>query len=538
MRRLILALPAVLLLSACREAVAPEPSLIPAPSRIEMRRGTFTLRADTILGAEQGTRETVELLAEMLRPATGYSLAVGEAAGAPDNSILLRLDGSLERLGPEGYLLEVSSRRVEIRALAPAGVFYGAQTLRQLLPPAIYASEPQAGVAWTVPCLRIEDRPRFVWRGALIDVARHFMPRQTILRFIDLLALHKMNSLQLHLTDDQGWRIEIKRYPKLTEIGSVRSQTRVGHEREARGFDGKPHGGFYTQEEIREMVEYARRRHVRLVPEIEMPGHAQAAIASYPELGNTREKLEVSTRWGIHKNIFNVREETIAFLQNVLTEVIELFPSEYIHVGGDEVPTDQWKASPHAQAVMRKLGLKSEVELHGWFLGRMNDFLQARGRRLIAWDEILEGGAPPGAVVMSWRGVKGGIAAARAGHDVVMAPTTHTYFDYYQSKDPSEPLAIGGFLPLETVFEFNPIPAELTPEDARRILGAQGQLWTEYIPTPEHLEYMAFPRLVALAEVTWSGKPGRDYPDFLRRLRRHLERLDRLEVRYRPLDEH
>jgi len=218
--------------------------------------------------------------------------------------------------------------------------------------------------------------------------------------------------------------------------------------------------------------------------------------------------------------------------------VIELFPSEYIHVGGDEVPTDQWKASPHAQAVMRKLGLKSEVELHGWFLGRMNDFLQARGRRLIAWDEILEGGAPPGAVVMSWRGVKGGIAAARAGHDVVMAPTTHTYFDYYQSKDPSEPLAIGGFLPLETVFEFNPIPAELTPEDARRILGAQGQLWTEYIPTPEHLEYMAFPRLVALAEVTWSGKPGRDYPDFLRRLRRHLERLDRLEVRYRPLDEH
>lgn len=502
-----------------------------------MRRGSFALQADTAIFAEERAREAAELLADMLRPATGYPLAVSERAEAPDNSILLRLDASLERLGPEGYLLEVSSRRVEIRALAPPGVFYGAQTLRQLLPPAIYAAEPQAGVAWTVPCLRIEDRPRFVWRGALIDVARHFMPRETILRFIDLLALHKMNSLQLHLTDDQGWRIEIKRYPKLTEIGSVRKETRVGHEREARGFDGKPHGGFYTQEEIRQMVEYARRRHVRLVPEIEMPGHAQAAIASYPELGNTREKLEVSTRWGVHKNIFNVREETIVFLQNVLAEVIELFPSEYIHVGGDEVPTDQWKASPYAQALMRKLGLKSEVELHGWFIGRMNDFLRSRGRRLVGWDEILEGGAPPGAVVMSWRGVKGGIAAARAGHDVVMAPTTHTYFDYYQSTDPSEPLAIGGLLPLETVFEFNPIPAELTPEEARRILGAQGQLWTEYIPTPEHLEYMAFPRLVALAEVTWSGKPGREYADFLRRLRAHLERLDRLGVRYRPLDE-
>jgi hexosaminidase len=525
-----------LALTACRKPAETELSLIPPPSRIETRSGTFTLRPDTVILAEEKTFETGRLLAEMLQPATGYSLRVEERAEERDNSIILRIDGSLERLGPEGYLLQVSRGRVEIRALAEAGAFYGTQTLRQLLPPAVYAAEKQAGVSWTVPCVRIEDRPRFLWRGALIDVARHFMPPPTILRFIDLLALHKMNSLQLHLTDDQGWRIEIQRYPKLTEIGSVRSQTRVGHEREARGFDGKPHGGFYTQDEIRQMVEYARRRHVRLVPEIEMPGHAQAAIASYPELGNRREKLEVSTRWGIHKNIFNVREETIVFLQNVLAEVIELFPSEYIHIGGDEVPTDQWKADPYAQALMRKLGLKSEVELHGWFIGRMNDFLRSRGRRLVGWDEILEGGAPPGAVVMSWRGMKGGIAAARAGHDVVMAPTTHTYFDYYQSKDPSEPLAIGGLLPLETVFQFDPIPPELTPEEARRILGAQGQLWTEYIPTPEHLEYMAFPRLVALAEVTWSGKPGRDYSDFLRRLRRHLERLQALGVRYRPLD--
>ncbi len=525
-----------LALTACRKPAETELNLIPAPSRMETERGTFTLRADTAILTDEKSSDTGRLLAEMLQPATGYSLVVEERAEERDNSIALQLDGSLERLGPEGYVLEVSRRRVLIRALAPAGVFYGAQTLRQLFPPAIYADERQAGVSWTAPCVRIEDRPRFVWRGALIDVARHFMPRETILKFIDLLAVHKMNTLQLHLTDDQGWRIEIKRYPKLTEIGSMRRETRLGHEREARGFDGKPHGGFYTQEEIRQMVDYARRRHVNLVPEIEMPGHAQAAIASYPELGNTREKLEVSTRWGVHKNIFNLREETITFLQNVLAEVIELFPSEYIHIGGDEVPTDQWKASPYAQALMRKLGFKSEVELHGWFIGRMNDFLRSRGRRLVGWDEILEGGAPPGAVVMSWRGVKGAIAAARAGHDVVMAPTTHTYFDYYQSKDPSEPLAIGGFLPLETVFEFDPIPTELTPEEARRILGAQGQLWTEYIPTPEHLEYMAFPRLVALAEVTWTGKPGRDYADFLRRLRRHLERLQMLEVRFRPLD--
>ncbi len=525
-----------LLLSACSRRSEPAISLIPQPVRLERQRGAFSLRADTAIVADSALTPAARFLADSLAPATGFSLPVSEPAADRPNTIRLELDSSLERLGGEGYRLEVAPEQVRIRAPQALGAFYAVQTLRQLLPPAIYSQQRRPGVSWTLPCVRIEDRPRFAWRGALIDVARHFMPKETILKFIDLLALHKMNSLQLHLTDDQGWRIEIKRYPKLTQIGSIRKETRLGHERDARGFDGKPHGGYYSQAEIREIVEYARRRHVRLVPEIEMPGHAQAAIASYPELGNTREKLEVSTRWGVHTNIFNVNESTIEFLQNVLAEVLELFPGEFIHIGGDEVPTDQWKSSPQAQALMRKLGFKREIELHGWFIGRMNEFLTSRGRRLVGWDEILEGGAPAGAVVMSWRGTKGGIAAVRAGHDVVMAPNSYTYFDYYQSRDPGEPLAIGGFLPLDKVYEFDPVPAELTPEEAGRILGAQGQLWTEYISTPRQLEYMAFPRLTALAEVVWTPQAQRDWPGFLARLRPHLARLEELQVNFRPLE--
>jgi hexosaminidase len=526
-----------LLLAGCGRRAEPAIHLIPQPVRVELRRGEFQLRPDTAIIAESALLPTARWLAAALAPATGFWLPVSESSAGQTSSIRFGLDASLERLGPEGYQLEVTPQQVQIRALAPPGAFYAAQTLRQLLPAAIYGKTPRPGVSWIVPCVRIEDQPRFAWRGALVDVARHFMPKETILKFIDLLAVHKMNSLQLHLTDDQGWRIEIKRYPKLTEIGSIRKETRVGHERDAKGFDGKPHGGYYSQADIREIVDYARLRHVRLVPEIEMPGHAQAAIASYPELGNTREKLEVSTHWGVHKNIFNVNESTIEFLQNVLAEVLELFPGEFIHIGGDEVPVDQWKSSPQAQALMRKLGFRSEVQLHGWFIGRMNEFLVARGRRLVGWDEILEGGAPAGAVVMSWRGTKGGIAAVRAGHEVVMAPNTYTYFDYYQSRDPGEPLAIGGFLPLEKVYEFNPVPAELTSEEARRILGAQGQLWTEYIPTPRQLEYMAFPRMVALAEVVWTPQAQRDWSGFRARLGKHVERLEALEVNFRPLGE-
>jgi hexosaminidase len=511
-------------------------AIVPQPASIAPCEGTFTLSADTVIYYDRANEHTSRLLLDWLAPATGLRLRRIELGEMPDAGVVLRLDASLSSLGSEGYALEVTPRRVVIRAAVPAGVFHGVQTLRQLLPPEIFAATPRPGAEWTMPCASIEDWPRFSWRGAHLDVSRHFMPREFVLKYIDLLALHKLNRFHWHLTDDQGWRVEIKKYPELTRVGSRRSETRLGPERDNGGFDGKPHGGFYTQAEIREVVAYAAERFITVVPEIEMPGHAQAAIAAYPRLGNTRERVKVWTQWGVSKYIFNPEEKTIRFLQNVLDEVLRLFPGEFIHIGGDEAVKDQWKASRRAQARIRKLKLKNEEELQSWFIRRMGEYLAARGRRLIGWDEILEGGLAPGATVMSWRGTDGGIAAARAGHDVVMAPNSHTYFDHYQSKDPGEPLAIGGFTPLEKVYSFEPIPEQLTPEEARRVLGAQAQLWTEYIPTPEHAEYMAYPRLCALAEVVWSPRASRDFAGFLARMRIHEQRLKFRGVNSRPLD--
>ena len=424
-------------------------SIIPQPVSVSVQEGSFQLKSDTAILTDRTTQHLGEMLARWMAPATGYALKVRRGGAEEANSISLAIDSSLSRLGNEGYMLEVTPQRVTIRAPQEAGVFYAMQSLRQLLPPAIFAKSVQQGTTWSIPGVRMEDYPRFKWRGAMMDVSRHFMPKDFVLSFIDLLALHKMNVFHWHLTDDQGWRIEIKKYPKLTQVGGWRKQTRLGHENRPRGFDKKPHGGFYTQKEIRDVLEYARQRYITIVPEIEMPGHAQAAIAAYPELGNTNEPLEVSTQWGIHKNIYNTNEKTILFLQDVLAEVLALFPSQFIHVGGDEAVKDQWRASPQVQARIKELGLKDEHEMQSYFIRRMDTFLTAKGRRLIGWDEILEGGLAPGATVMSWRGIKGGITAAKAGHDVVMAPTTHTYFDYYQAKEEGEPLAIGGFLPVE-----------------------------------------------------------------------------------------
>ena len=447
----------------------------------------------------------------------------------------MAIDPSLARLGDEGYQLEVTTTRVVIRAPKAAGVFYGTQSLRQLLPAEAYSPVSLGGVSWRVPCVKVEDIPRFGWRGALVDVGRHFMPKAGLLRFIDAIAMLKLNVLQLHLTDDQGWRLEIRKYPKLTEVGSRRRETVL--RRAPRGwkaFDGQVHAGFYTQQDMRAIVAYAAERHITVVPEIEMPGHSGAAIASYPELGNTDRKLEVATHWGVFKQILNANESTIRFCQDVLTEVLEIFPSKFIHVGGDEAPKDEWRASPAAQARIKELGLKNEEELQSYFTRRMDQFLTGHGRRLIGWDEILEGGLAPGATVMSWRGIQGGIAAARAGHDVVMTPTDFTYFDYYQSKDPDEPLGAGGFIPLERVYQYDPVPEGFTPDQARRVLGTQGQLWTEGIATPHDLEYMAFPRLAALAEVAWTPLARKDYASFLERLSAQQQRWRVMGVNFRP----
>lgn len=497
--------------------------VIPRPVSATPAEGVFVIRANTALIAAAEASSAARSLSERL------SLRVSKGSKPRDNGILVVVDPALNLPSAEGYVLDVTPNRIEIRGKGPAGAFYGAQTLIQMLGPVAAVARPRE-----VHCGRIEDYPRFSWRGALLDPARHFIPKAAVLKFIDILALQKMNMLQLHLTDDQGWRIEIRKYPRLTSVGSMRKETRLGHERDAKGFDGKPHGGFYTQADLREIVAYAGSRFVTIVPEIEMPGHAQAALAGYPELGNTGEKLEVFTRWGVNKNVFNVNPSTIGFLEDVLAEVMQIFPSQFIHVGGDEVPMDQWKTSPAAQARMKELGLQSEVQLHGFFIRQMDEFLSKRGRRLVGWDEILEGGVGRSATVMSWRGSKGGIAAAREGHDVIMAPNTYTYFDYYQAKDPQEPPAIGGFVPLEKVYSFDPVPAELNVEEGKRILGTQGQLWSEYLPTPAHVEYMAFPRLTALAEVAWTPVAGKDYESFLERLKRYELLLKERGVNYRP----
>jgi hexosaminidase len=513
-------------------------SIVPKPVMLKQTKAAdFILNPDTVIIADKTLRQKAKQLANMIEPATGFDLTIKQQDLFASRSMILKLDSALSRLGDEGYQLIVWPKKVTISAYKEAGLFYGFQTLRQLLPPEIFREAKVEDLAWTIPAVSIEDYPRFEWRGMHLDVCRHFMPKEFIKKYIDLLALHKMNRFHWHLTEDQGWRIEIKKYPKLTEVGAWRKETLVGHYRDKpHKFDGKRHGGFYSQEDVREIVAYAAARHITVIPEIEMPGHAQAAIAAYPELGNTDKQLPVMTIWGVNPNIFNANEETIIFLQNVLEEVLELFPSEFIHIGGDEAPKKQWEGSPDAQARIKKLGLKDEHELQSYFIKRMDTFLTEKGRRLIGWDEILEGGLAPGATVMSWRGEKGGITAAKAGHDVVMAPTTYTYFDYYQADAKNEPLAIGGHLPLRNVYNYNPIPPSLNPEEAKHILGAQGQVWTEYIPTPKKAEYMAFPRACALSEVVWTKQEQKDYKDFLERMSGHTKRLDILDVNYRKLD--
>ncbi len=431
--------------------------------------------------------------------------------------------------GIESYTLTVAPGAVTITAPRMSGRFYALLTLQQLVE-AARAADPAAPAIGSVT---IADAPRFPYRGLHLDVGRHFQPVEFVKRYIDLMARFKYNTFHWHLTEDQGWRIEIKKYPRLTEIGGCRDQTMV--ERNFSPFvgDGIRHCGFYTQEQIRDVVAYAAARNVTVVPEIEMPGHSVAALAAYPELGCTPGPFQVMQTWGVSDDIYCPSEQTFAFLEDVLTEVLALFPSRMIHIGGDEAPKVRWKASPLAQEIIRREGLKDEHGLQSWFIKRIDAWLTARGRRLVGWDEILEGGLAPGATVMSWRGIAGGIDAAKQGRDVIMTPNSHLYFDYYQGDPRFEPLAIGGLSTLDNVYGYEPIPDALTPAEARHVLGAQANLWTEYLKTPAQIEFMVFPRALALAEVNWSPRAARDWASFARRLPRALTSLDRLHVNYR-----
>ena len=514
------------------------PAVIPKPVSMEVTGATFVLHAGTCIrfdAESAAARQVADLLHGWVLTRAGVRLPTPAVAGGkaaqPDIRLVCVSQGEAAS-HPEGYRLQVQASGVVIEARDLAGFVYGVQTLLQLLPEAPDAS----GLAWQVPGVTLVDYPRFGWRGIMLDSARHFFTIADIKKFIDTLAMHKFNVFHWHLTEDQGWRIEILRYPKLTSVGAWRSETLAGHYNHSKAYDGRPHGGFYTQDELREVVAYAAARHVTVLPEIEMPGHSQAALAAYPELSCNGQPLEVFRTFGVNPEVYCAgNDQTIAFVQNVLEEVLSIFPSVYIHIGGDECPKDRWKTCPKCQARIRAQGLKDEHELQSWFVRQMDDFLQARGRRLIGWDEILEGGLAPGAVVMSWRGEDGGIAAAKAGHDVIMAPHQKIYFDHCQSADPTkEPLAIGGCCTVESVYGYEPIPEALTAEESKHVLGAQGELWSEYFPVWSHVEYMAFPRATALAEVLWSPSAGRSLAEFQTRLTPHLRRLDRMGVNYRP----
>ena len=431
-------------------------------------------------------------------------------------------------LGPEGYELQITPAAVTLAANSLAGVFYGQQTLRQL-----------RTADGALPCCRIWDKPRFSWRGLMLDVSRHFFTKAEIKHFLDVMAVHKFNFFHWHLVDDQGWRIEIKKYPRLTEVAAWRKSIGFGLDAGAsRNYraDGK-YGGFFTQADVREIVAYAADRQITVVPEIEMPGHSSAALAAYPEFSCSGEPCSHELVGGIFHGIFCAGQETaFTFLENILTEILPLFPSQFIHIGGDEVPKDNWKKCSRCQQRIVAEKLKDEHELQSYFIRRIEKFINAHGRRLIGWDEILEGGLAPNATVMSWRGVAGGIAAANAGHDVVMTPSTHCYLDHYQGKV-GQPKAIGGYTPWEKTYEFEPVAPEITPEKARHVLGGGGNLWTEYMPNYGHLQFMAYPRACALAETLWSPQASRNLDDFRVRLKAHTKLLETLGVTYaRTLD--
>ncbi|WP_129594151.1 glycoside hydrolase family 20 protein [Seramator thermalis] len=516
--------------NAKKESKQANYEVIPLPSEITVTaEKPFVLSSSTKIVFPNGNdkmKKNAEFLSKYLQTSVGIKPEV--TSNTAKNAVILSL--GLENKNPEAYQITVNDKEITIKGASEAGVFYGIQTLRKATP---------IGENITVlyPAVTISDQPRFAYRGMMLDVARHFMPVDFVKTYIDILALHNINRFHWHLTDDQGWRIEIKKYPKLTQIGSVRKQTVIG--KNTGKYDGKEHSGFYTQDQIKEIVNYAADRHITVIPEIDLPGHMLAALAAYPELGCTGGPYEVATTWGIFPDVLCPgKDTTFVFLENVLTEVMDLFPSEYIHIGGDECPKVRWEKCPDCQRRIKELGLKDgkhkkEFYLQSYVTARIEKFLNNHGRNIIGWDEILEGELAPNATVMSWRGMEGGLEAAKLNHDVIMAPNSYCYFDYYQTQDTqNEPFAIGGYVPVEKVYSFEPVPSELTPEQQKHILGAQANLWTEYIATPEHVEYMVLPRMAALSEVQWMQPEKKNFDSFLKRLPQLLALYDKLGYNY------
>ncbi|MBE6251430.1 MAG: beta-N-acetylhexosaminidase [Bacteroidales bacterium] len=522
MRKLILMTIVAVAVSACCGKVVEKVNLVPYPQEVTIENGSFDAAGATVrysADADSLTVALAERLASQLTLATGEQSVVKKGRGFGINLVLDR------SLAEEEYRLHVGCCRVVIKASSLRGFNWGVQTLKQLMPVQIYGDTTAEGINWAVPCCTISDAPRFGYRGLLIDEARHFFGMEAIKDVLDVMEIHKLNTLHWHLTEDQGWRIEIKKYPLLTEVGSIRKETLVGHLRRSNEYDGTPYGEgmWYSQDQISEIVDYAAARGINIIPEIDLPGHMQAALTAYPYLGCTGGPYEVWTKWGVSEDVLCIgKETTMQFVKDVLAEICDMFPSEYIHIGGDECPKVKWAECPHCQAKIKELGITGDDKhspehfLQSYMTAEAEKFLAERGRRLIGWDEILEGELAPNATVMSWRGTKGGEAAVKLGHDVIMTPYQYLYIDYYQSKDQAnEPLAIGGYIPVERCYSFEPFTEEMTDEDKAHIIGVQANLWTEYIGTQDYLEYMLLPRLSALSEVQWCAPENKIWDRYL-----------------------
>ncbi|MGD9931267.1 MAG: family 20 glycosylhydrolase [Mangrovibacterium sp.] len=503
-------------------------AIVPQPNEMVPQEGSFTVNDKTAFALPENEKlaAAADLINQRFVRAAGFALkTAGERPGK--NYIAVELDPSLSQ-DSEAYELTVTTTGVTVKAASERGAFYGLMTMLQLLPPEIESPTLVDDACWTMPCVQVKDQPRFVWRGMHLDVCRHFVPVEFIKKQLDVMALFKMNTFHWHLTEDQGWRIEIKKYPLLTELGSKRIEG-----------DGSEYGGFYTQEDVKEVVAYAAERFINVVPEIELPGHSLAALVGYPDLSCTGGPFQVRNVWGVEPDVYCAgKEEVFHFLEDIINEVVPLFPYEYFHIGGDESPKDRWKECAACQKRIKAEGLKDEHELQSYFVQRIEKVLLAHGKKMVGWDEILEGGLAPSATVMSWRGEAGGIEAAKQGHDVVMTPGGWVYLDHYQGNSQVEPVAIGGFTTLEKSYGYDPVPAELEGELAKHVLGTQGNVWSEYMYTPELFEYRIYPRIIALAEVGWTQKENKDFPDFLKRMDPQFVRLDYHGINYHiPLPE-